>query len=160
MRRGVASPLAAFGPTHAPIVCRRASLGQTHLVQLAAETKVRANASAARRAIARRAERAHLNNLYGLIPPPGRRRFFWPRLAEWRRVSRTLFVNWFTWLIFRTVFGHKFRAGPPYNDQKWEPIYLFFLSAKIRAQYMYFSMIFFSILGPGFGLNLECHLFK
>ena len=110
--------------------------------------------------ISRRADRVNLNNLYGLIPPPGRRRFFWSRLAEWRRVSRTLFVNWFTWLIFRTVFGHKFRAGPPYNDQKWEPIYLFFLSAKIRAQYIYFSTIFLNILGPIFELILECHLFK
>ena len=82
-------------------------------------------------------ERANLNNLYGLISPPGRRRLFCVRPAGWRRVSRTLFVNWFTWLIFRTVFGHNFRAGPPYNDQKWEPIYLFLLSAKIRAQYIF-----------------------
>ena len=102
----------------------------------------------------------HLNNLYGLVPPPGRRRLFWPRLAKGRRVSWTLFVNWFTWLIFRTVFGDKFRAGPPYNDQKWEPIYLFFLSAKIRAQYIYFSTTFLNILGPIFELILECHLFK
>ena len=102
----------------------------------------------------------HLNNLYGLVPPPGRRRFFWPGPDPGRRVSWTLFVNWFTWLIFRTVFGYKFRAGPPYNDQKWEPIYLFFLSAKIRAQYIYFSTIFFNILGPGFELILECHHFK
>ena len=101
-----------------------------------------------------------LNNLYGLVPPPGRRRLFWPGPDKGRRVSWTLFVNWFTWRIFRTVFGHKFRAGPPYNDQKWEPIYLFFLSAKIRAQYIYFSTIFFYILGPDFVTILECHLFK
>ena len=92
----------------------------------------------------------HLNNLYGLVPPPGRRRFFWLGLDKGRRVSRTLFVNWLTCLIFRTVFGHKFRAGPPYNDQKWEPIYLFLLSAKNRAQYMYFSTIFLNILGSDF----------
>ena len=101
-----------------------------------------------------------LNNLYGLIPPPGRRRLFWPRLDPGRRVSRTLFVNWFTWRIFRTDFGHKVRAGPPYNDQKWGPIYLFLLPAKIRTQYMYFSMIFLNILGPIFDLILECQLFK
>ena len=95
-------------------------------------------------------ERANLNNLYGLVPPPGRRRLFRPRPDKGRRVSWTLFVNWFTWLIFRTVFWHKFRAGPPYNDQKWEPIYLFFLSAKIRAQYIYFATIFFNILGSDF----------
>ena len=110
--------------------------------------------------LARRAERAHLNNLYGLIPPPGGRLLFCVRLAGWRRVSRTLFVNWFTWRFFRTAFGHKFRAGPPYTDQKWGPIYLFLLSAKIRAQYMYFSTIFLNILGPIFELILEYHLFK
>ena len=101
-----------------------------------------------------------LNNLYGLIPPPGRRRLFCVRPAGWRRVSWTLFVNWFTWRIFRTVFGHKFRAGPPYNDQKWEPIYLFFLSAKIRAQYIYFFTFFINILGPDFVTILEPRLFK
>ena len=110
--------------------------------------------------LARRAERANLNNLYGLVPPPGRRRLFCVRPDEGRRVSWTLFVNWFTWLIFRTVFGHKFRAGPPYTGHKWGPIYLYFLSAKIRIQYIYFSSIFLNILGPRFELILECHLFK
>ena len=105
--------------------------------------------------ISRRADRVNLNNLNGLIPPPDWRWFFCVRPAGWRRVSWTLFVNWFTWVIFRTVFGHSFRAGPPYNDQKWEPIYLFFLPAKIRAQYIYFATIFLNILGPIFGLILE-----
>ena len=125
------------------------------------ETCIGKNKVAAKaKIISRRAAKINLNNLYGLVPPPGRRRFFGPGPDPGRRVSWTLFVNWFTWLIFRTVFGHKFRAGPPYNDQKWEPIYLFFLSAKIRAQYIYFSTIFLNILGPRFELILECHLFK
>jgi len=44
--------------------------------------------------ISRRAAKINLNNLNGLIPPPGRQWFFWPGLDEWRRVSQTLFVNW------------------------------------------------------------------
>ena len=35
-----------------------------------------------------------LNNFYGLIPPPGRRRLFCVRLAKGRRVHWNLFVNW------------------------------------------------------------------
>ncbi len=36
----------------------------------------------------------NLNNLYGLIPPLGRRRLFWPGPAEGRRGFWSLFVNW------------------------------------------------------------------
>ena len=39
-------------------------------------------------------ERANLNNLYGLIPPPGRRQLFWMCSAVWRWGRRTLFVYW------------------------------------------------------------------
>ena len=65
----------------------------------------------------------HLNNLYGLIPPPSRQRLFCVRLAGGRWVSWTLFVNWVHRLIFRTVFGPKIRAGPPYSLPKMVPIY-------------------------------------
>ena len=46
------------------------------------------------RGVARRASEPDLNNLYGLIQPPGQRQFFRPLCAEGRRVRRTLFVNW------------------------------------------------------------------
>ena len=48
---------------------------------VAAEAAVRINASEARRALARRAELANLNNLYGLIQPAGQRQLFGPRPA-------------------------------------------------------------------------------
>ena len=57
-------------------------------------------------------ERAHLNNLNGLIPPPGRRRLFWPVSVKGRRVSWTLFVNWFPTQFFGTNFGFIFGPGP------------------------------------------------
>ena len=65
----------------------------------------------------------NLNNLYWLIPLPGRRRFCCLRLDEWRWVFWTLFVNWVHLLIFRTVFGPKNRSGPPYSLPKMVPIY-------------------------------------
>ena len=44
--------------------------------------------------ISRRAAKINLNNLYGLIQPAGHRWLFCVTLAGWRRVRRTLFVNW------------------------------------------------------------------
>ena len=47
----------------------------------------------------------NLNNLYGLIPPLGRRRLFCVRLDKGRWVSRKLLLNWFHLACFLDLFG-------------------------------------------------------
>ena len=80
----------------------------------------------------------NLNNLYGLIPPAGRRWLFCVPPDPGRRVSRTLFVNWFHTTNISDPFSAQtlVRATWKWSNlgtnifififaQNWNPIYSF-----------------------------------
>ena len=80
----------------------------------------------------------NLNNLYGLIPPAGRRRLFSVGRDPGRRVSRTLCVNWFHTPNFSDPFSAQTLVRATWKwpklgtnifififAQNWDPIYSF-----------------------------------